>query len=165
MDLQETLNDKNISVSEKEVLTIADITTTIYKCIKNMSIVCSFVVIFGMIIAVFGHLGIFQSLSSPFDESINSFLGISVPDISILTLLFNGLIELSNGIKLIALEKLPLWLKLSSISLILGWGSLSVHFQVLSIIRKTDIRSRVYLLGKIFHGVIAAIYTMISFLL
>ena len=42
---------------------------------------------------------------------------------------------------------------------LLGFGGISVMLQVLSIISKTDLSCKPYILGKILHGTIAAFYT------
>ena len=58
--------------------------------------------------------------------------------------------------------------KLKNISLniiftafLLGFGGISVLLQVLSIVSKSDLSIKPYILGKFLHGVFAAFYTFL----
>lgn len=74
---------------------------------------------------------------------------------------FSGFIEITNGLQLICnLENISLTLKLILISMITGWGGLSVHFQILSVTRSSDLSIRPYLFGK-FCKVLLLHYTRI----
>ena len=44
---------------------------------------------------------------------------------------------------------------------LLGFGGISILLQVLSIISKTDLSIKPYIIGKLLHGIIAAFYTFL----
>ena len=44
---------------------------------------------------------------------------------------------------------------------LLGFGGISVMLQVFSIVAKTDLSMKSYVLGKLLHGIIAAFYTFV----
>lgn len=74
--------------------------------------------------------------------------------------LFSGIIELTNGVSIIA--KIPF--KMLSVNVIisaflLGFGGISVMLQVLSITSSSDISIKPYILGKLLQGCFAALYT------
>ena len=45
---------------------------------------------------------------------------------------------------------------------LLGFGGVSVMFQVLSIISKTDLSIKKFILGKFLQGIIATLYTYLA---
>jgi len=49
--------------------------------------------------------------------------------------------------------------QLAMAAFILGWAGLSVHCQVLSFIGGHGLSARTYILGKLLHSVLAAMYT------
>ena len=69
-----------------------------------------------------------------------------------------GFLELGSGTAALAgLPPTPL--NLAGAALILGWGGLSVHCQVLSTVADTDIKCARHLMGRALCGVIAALFT------
>ena len=76
--------------------------------------------------------------------------------------LFTGLFEITNGINLISnIHIKNISLNLVFISFLLGFGGISVMLQVLSIVSKTDLSFRPYIVGKLLHGIISAVLTYI----
>ena len=73
-----------------------------------------------------------------------------------------GLLEITNGISLLSkihLKEISINIILSAF--LLGFGGFSVLLQVLSIISKTDLSIKPYIIGKILHGLISAFYTFL----
>jgi sporulation integral membrane protein YlbJ len=142
--------------SKHQLFSLSDITNAIFKSLRIMSIIGSYIIIFGVIISVIDYSKIFK-ISTNIVELLfdKSFFGNFAPSV------LSGLVELTTGIKMVSSENIPLWLCLSSISMLLGWGSLSVHFQVISLLKKTDIQPVYYIIGKILHGILSAIFTII----
>ncbi|MDP4181027.1 MAG: nucleoside recognition domain-containing protein, partial [Bacillota bacterium] len=71
-----------------------------------------------------------------------------------------GFFEITTGTNMISkATDLSLISKLSFASLVIGWAGLSVHSQVSSIISKSDLSIKPYLIGKCLHGIIACIYS------
>ena len=83
-------------------------------------------------------------------------------DTAILDSIITGIIELTNGLKLISSIHIKQISTLVIIaSFLLGFGGLTVALQVLSIISKTDLSIKPYFIGKILQAVFASIYTYI----
>jgi len=72
---------------------------------------------------------------------------------------FKGIFEITIGIKLTSMQKVTILPKLIITSAILGFGGLSIHAQVISMLSKTDIRYKPYFKAKILHSFIASILT------
>jgi sporulation integral membrane protein YlbJ len=79
--------------------------------------------------------------------------------------LLSGIIEITNGCQIIStIENTSMITKLMMVSFIIGWSGLSIHSQVASIVNKTDINMKIYILAKLFHGLLASLYTYILYI-
>ena len=73
-----------------------------------------------------------------------------------------GIFEITNGISFvsnIAVKTLTPSIILTSF--LLGFGGISVLMQVYSIISKTDLSIKPYIIGKLLHGIFSALYTFL----
>ncbi len=131
-------------------ITVSDITHSILKCFKTLAIVCGYMLLFSVLVGLIKEFNLVGNLLRPFKTFEQE---------SLFSSIVCGLIELSGGVQDVATQKLPTRSALSLISLLLGWGSLSIHLQTISILQKTDMRWKTYILGKILHGFISALYT------
>ena len=76
--------------------------------------------------------------------------------------ILSGFIEITNGISSISnIVCKNLSVNIIFTAFLLGFGGISVLLQVLSIISKTDLSIKPYIIGKILHGIIASFYTYI----
>lgn len=130
------------------------LTESIKKSILAIVNIGGFVVLFSVIISIFKNCKIIYLIS----KLLNF---INVPE-TLSTSLITGLLEISNGISCLNI------INSSNISnliilaaFLLGFGGISVILQVYSIISKTDISIKPYILAKILQGIIASIYTYI----
>lgn len=115
-----------------------------------------FIVIFACVISILKSSGFFTILSVCFSPIFN-FINI---DTSFITPIFTSFLEITNGISLIS----NIHIKAISINIILtafflGFGGFSILLQVLSIVSKTDLSIKPYIIGKFLHGLIASFYT------
>lgn len=117
-----------------------------------------FVIIYLVIINILLSLNIVDS----FILNIAKSFGLN-PDI--LKGLFAGIIEITVGCQKIAVLNIPLIEKMIIINFIIGWAGFSIHSQALSFINKTDINTKIYLLSKLFHGILSGVYTYIIYIL
>lgn len=77
-----------------------------------------------------------------------------------------ALLELTNGLTAIRTASLPANILLPAVSAALGWSGLCVHSQVLSFTAPLGLSCQPYLLGKLFHGIYAALLAIpVSFLI
>lgn len=127
--------------------------------INVMLSIGGFIILFSVIINILIEIGFISSLSV-FASQLLSPLGISREMISAI---LSGFIEMTTGTSMISkAASTTLQGQLAAVSLLLGWAGLSVHFQVYSIVSKTDISIKPYLIGKMLQGVFAAIYISIA---
>lgn len=108
--------------------------------VNNMLLVCGFTILFAVIIsAVAGYL----------PAGVGAVLG-------------SGLLEISTGVYNASAAALGLSERLILTSAIIGFAGLSVHFQVMGIVSKTDLRIKPYLIGKALQAVIAAAFMAVA---
>ncbi len=131
---------------------------SIINSIKNILIIGGFIVLFAIIIEILNTshiLDLFTYIFSPICKLMHL-------DILYIKGTVAGIIELTNGLSIISLiPSKNIYLNIIISSFLLGFGGLSVLFQVWSIILKTDISIKPYILGKLLQGIISAFYTYI----
>lgn len=81
---------------------------------------------------------------------------------SILQSVLNGYIEMTQGLKYISMEDIPLKLKCTLAVMILSFGGLSVHMQITSIM-SSKIKYFPFLVCRIIHSIISGILMFILF--
>jgi len=74
-----------------------------------------------------------------------------------------GVIELTNGLEALSSFTFPVGVKLTLVSFILGFGGLSVHFQVRAIAATLDMPTHNFTCAKLLHGSISAALTAAIF--
>lgn len=75
--------------------------------------------------------------------------------------ILSGIMEFVTGTLKISALNTAIGKKLILTSLIVGFAGLSVHAQVMAVISKYGLSLKPYLLGKLLHGIIAALYTLL----
>lgn len=131
---------------------------SIQSAISTILMIGGFVVLFSVIISIFNMSGITNIVTLIF-EPVCNFLKIPT---QISSSIFTGILEITNGINLIAKIKLKhISINIIITAFLLGIGGISVLLQVLSIVSKSDLSIKPYILGKILHGLFAAVYTFL----
>lgn len=152
-------NDKKVYKPTKKDNSIGSIIST---CIKDsmdsMLLIGGFVIIYSVIIDVLLESYFFNTILSSISK-------ITFLDLEVLKGITAGIIELTNGCNIISSLNIKFINKLLIINFLIGWGGFSIHSQALSFISNTDINSKIYLVSKFFHGVLASFYTYILYLL
>ena len=132
--------------------------TSIQSAISTILMIGGFVVLFSVVISILNISGI-TSLVCILLEPVCHFLGIPS---QIIASVFTGLFEITNGINMISMIKLKnISLNIIVTAILLGFGGLSVLLQVFSIVSKSDLSIKPYVIGKILHGVFAGFYTFL----
>lgn len=134
------------------------ISKSINNSISTILTIGGFIVLFSCIISILNTskiTNIIVYLLTPIFNIINI-------DTSFIYGLFTGIFEITNGICYIS----NINIKTISINIIfsaflLGFGGISIMLQVLSIISKTDLSKKPYIIGKLLHGIIASFYTYV----
>ena len=131
---------------------------SITSSVSTILLIGGFIVIFSSIISIFNTSGIFSFISNILSPLFN----LIHLDISYITPIFSGLLEITTGINQIStiLTK-KLSINIIFTAFLLGFGGISILLQVLSIISKTDLSIKPYIYGKLLQGFIASFYTYI----
>lgn len=77
--------------------------------------------------------------------------------------ILNGFVEMTQGLKYISILNIPLKLKSVLSAMILSFGGLSVHMQVVSIISSTKIKYFPFLVARVIHAVLASSLVFLLF--
>lgn len=107
------------------------------------------------LLLILGVVTMFLCLTTIIDNNIN----LNNYNQSIL----NGFIEMTQGLKYVGLLNIPLKLKTIISTLIISFGGLSVHMQVISILSDTKIKYLPFLTARVLHALIAGLLVFISF--
>lgn len=121
---------------------------------NTMLLVGGFIILYSVIIEILSITYVFNLFSS--------FLGFFASNIdkNIIHGLLSGIIEITNGCKIISeIDSSNMIVKLVVVSFLIGWSGFSIHSQAASIISKTDINIKKYLYAKLFHGIFSSVYT------
>lgn len=152
-------NSSNLTIPQKDLnfLNLGEIIgTSITNSISTILMIGGFVVLFSVIISILNSSKFLQFLAvfiSPFLHLLNIPKDFAIPFII-------GFIEITNGIH--SISNIPfkeISLNIVATAFYLGFGGISVMLQVFSIISKTDLSAKPYVIGKLLHGLIAALYT------
>ena len=134
------------------------ISKSITSSISTILLIGGFIVVFSALISILNASGVTNFiiyLLTPFFRILNI-------DISFISGLFTGLFEITNGINIISsINVKNISLNIIFTAFLLGFGGISVMLQVLSIISKTDLSAKPYIIGKLLHASLAAFYTSI----
>ena len=133
---------------------------SILSSIKTILMIGGFVVLFSVILSILKESKILYVISNSIYPLLK-FLGINNNNFSLG--LVSGLLEVTNGLNIIAnipFKKISLNIILSAF--LLGFGGISVLLQVYSIISKSNISIKPYLIGKLLHGILASFYTYLA---
>ncbi len=128
---------------------------SIISSINTMLAIGGFVTLFSVIINLLLDTGVIVLLST----HIELIISLSGVHRDLIAPVLSGFFEITTGINMISkIDGISFVQQLAAASLVLGWAGLSVHFQVYSIISKTDISIKPYLIGKLLQGIFAATY-------
>ena len=135
------------------------ISKSIISATSTIIMIGGFIVLFSIIISILNNSKFLNYLSL----FINPIFKLFKIDNNVFCFGYlSGIIELTNGLNIITsicYKKISVNIILSAF--LLGFGGISVLLQVLSIISKTDISIKPYIIGKIFQGIFAMVYTYI----
>lgn len=131
---------------------------SITNSINTIVLIGGFITLFSVIISILNNSPLNRLIIFTFSPLFN-FLNI---DKKFIIPLISGMIELTSGLNLTSLVPFKfLGVNVIVCSFLLGFGGISVMLQVASIIYKSHISIKSYILGKFLHGIIAAFYTYI----
>lgn len=152
--------NNNFTTSSKNSLEIKDLgeilASSISNAISSVVLIGGFVVLFSVILSILDNSGFF-SLCTTLLEPIFNLLHINS---SFITPFTSGIIELTNGVKGICnIQNKMISINIIFCAFLLGFGGISILLQVFSIVSKSDISIKAYIVGKFLQGSFASIYT------
>ena len=129
---------------------------SITNSISTILMIGGFIVLFSVIISILKASNLLTLLAVTISPILNT---LCIPN-SISAPLITGFLEITNGIDAISNIHLKnISINIIIVSFLLGFGGISVMLQVFSILAKTDLSVKPYVIGKLLHGLLAAIYT------
>ena len=131
---------------------------SIMNSINTIVMIGGFVVLFSVIISILENSHAFEICSSLIYPLLNI---LHIPH-EFATGILSGIIELTNGLQIIS--KIPIREYTQTIllsSFLLGFGGISILLQVFSIISRTDISIKPYIMGKLLHAILSVLYLFI----
>ena len=128
------------------------LSTSIQKAIHSVVIIGGFVVLFSVIVSMLNSSKTFNILNILFSPLLEAF---HIPTIYLQGII-TGIIEVTNGVKLSAINTEPI--SIIVCSFLLGFGGFSVLLQVLSITSKAKISIKPYIIGKFIQACISGIF-------
>ena len=148
-------DNKNVTLKNLgEVLSIS-----ISNSISTILLIGGFVIIFSVIISILNKthtLNLLSNLLKPVLQMFNMDTDFAKP-------LLSGILELTNGVKQVsAINIKAISQNIILCAFLLGFGGFSVLLQVFSIISKTDLSIKKYIIGKFMQGIFASIYTFLA---
>ena len=125
----------------------AAFTGAVSRSLQSTLNICAFVVFFAVVLRLLSAFGVLSALAS--------LLSLAGLEAEWAKRLVAGLLELSSGVASLQ-GGAGFTGRASLAAFMLGWAGLSVHCQVLSFLADSGLSARVYLAGKLCHGLIAA---------
>lgn len=127
---------------------------------NSMIMIGGFIVLYSVIIEILNITQIMHIISD-FIISIAPF------DLNpmIINGLLSGMIEMTNGCKIIAsVQSTSALVKICSISFLIAWSGFSIHSQSISMLNNTDISTKIYILSKSLHGIFSCLYSYLLYI-
>ena len=151
---------KNNKKEEVDFSNLGDILgKSIMSSIKTIVMIGGFIVLFSVILSILKSSNIISLIGQILQPIFKLF---NANDIQFSNSFICGIIELTNG--LVNITSIPckeISINIILTAFLLGFGGISILMQVYSIIAKSDISIKPYFIGKLLHGILAALYTFI----
>lgn len=125
--------------------------------LNNLLNIGGFIILFAVIIQLLTKYGCIDLLAGMIGAILVP-LGFNP---GLLNALASGLFEMTIGTRMVADAPVPLSQQLMAVAIILAWSGLSIQAQVASMIAKTDLRMLPFVLTRLAHGFLAAVYTLV----
>lgn len=123
--------------------------------VNTLLLVGGFIILFSVVISILDLAGVVDLFAATF-SSFLSWIGLEV---ALTPAFISGFFEIDLGCQLAgSIAAATLNEKVMAVSFIIAWSGLSVHAQVASIISSTDISIYPYLLARVVHAFLAALY-------
>lgn len=148
---------------QKEMINFSNFGKLLGQSIQNATstilLIGGFVVIFSVIISILVQSHLLDYCSKIFTP----ILTLLDFDLNLAKPLLAGIIELTNGVNMVASVSIKsVSQNVTLCAFLLGFGGVSVLFQVFSMISSTNLSIKKYVIGKLLQGIFASIYTFLA---
>jgi sporulation integral membrane protein YlbJ len=134
-------------------------TNAVYSSVQTMIMIGGFIVFFAVVTNLLTETGIIEGLTI-IAKPVLRIMGIPQ---QIIKAVLSGIIEITAGIATLgAIKGFPPEYGMTAAAFILGWGGISVHFQIYGIISEAGLGMRKFVVGKLVHGLLASFMTYMS---
>ncbi len=107
------------------------------------------------LLLILGVMTLFLIITTIIDNNVNLN--------SIMQSILNGCVEMTQGLKYISLEAIPLKIKCILSVMVLSFGGLSIHMQIIGILSDTKIKYFPFFCARICHALISGILMYLLF--
>lgn len=121
--------------------------------VHTLLMIGGFIVIFSVIIDQLIRFNVIAGVSN----FISMLITTVKIDSDFINGIVGGLFEVTLGSRMISQSSVPLIQKTAAASFLIGWSGFSIHAQVASLLSKRNINMGLYIITKLFHGLLAAI--------
>lgn len=161
-NIKSEINSYNSYINSNENLTLSNlggiIGNSITSSINTILLIGGFVVLFSVIISILKTSQLLDILANCIHPLFNL---LHIPEKFSFGFI-SGIFELTNGLNIVcSIPEKKLSINIIIVSFLLGLGGFSVLLQVWSVISKTDLSIKPYILGKLLHAGISAFYTFL----
>lgn len=161
-NIKSEINIYNSYINSNENLTLSNlggiIGNSITSSINTILLIGGFVVLFSVIISILKTSQLLDILANCIHPLFNL---LHIPEKFSFGFI-SGIFELTNGLNIVcSIPEKKLSINIIIVSFLLGLGGFSVLLQVWSVIAKTDLSIKPYILGKLLHACISAFYTFL----
>lgn len=125
--------------------------------VNALFMIGGFIIVFSVLCRMLEVTGVFRLLLPAVGRALKIF-GL---DSALASSLLKGILEIDLGVMTTARTTAALNDRLIIAGVIIAWSGLSVHGQVISVIRGTDIRILPYLAARVGHALLAGFYTFL----
>ncbi|AGB41158.1 sporulation integral membrane protein YlbJ [Halobacteroides halobius DSM 5150] len=132
---------------------------SIEESVKTLLTVGGFIIFFSVVTKILYLVG-FNQLIAFILTFILEPLGFNQ---ALISPIISGLFELTNGSYLASQANAPLNQQVIITSAIIAWSGLSVHAQVVAMVKGTDIKLKLYFFARILHAILAGALTYFLF--
>ena len=127
------------------------------KSMNTMLVIGGFIIIFSVLIKILMQIGLIGLLASFFLKFLEP-IGVTH---ELIVAYISGIFEVDIGSQQAALANTSVLSRLVAVSFIIAFSGISVIAQVASMISDTDMSIKPFILARIAHGILAAIYTFL----
>ncbi|MCL2397282.1 MAG: sporulation integral membrane protein YlbJ [Defluviitaleaceae bacterium] len=128
----------------------------VLNAVETMLLIGGFIVLFSVISTLLELSGVYAAISGLFAPLLRA---LGIPQ-ALHAGLFTGIVEMTNGVSVLSQQGISRGV-VALASAIISFGGLSILFQSINFLGKTDINVPVYIACKIAHGVFAGVFAIL----